>query len=427
LKISTGLIWLSAIAIICSIPTNQGNAAAQVSNAPLEAPPDLRDRSIRDVITVIALHNTTSLKEGDWKRVEGGELPAYDPPAGISWNYPWGVTLYGMSRTAEVTGQKQIGDFVVKHNDIVAKQYDYLAWQKKTYGKMGPLAGLDQIVRLSSLDNCGSMSSALAEGLVKHGVEPIPEITNLLKIVADYITNKQSRLEDGTLCRKPREDETYDRVTIWVDDLYMSCPFLARWGTYSKNARYWDDAAHQIISFASRLQDKDGLWYHGYMIGQGKHSPGKWGRGNGWAMVATVEVLSQIPENHKDRAKLLDILRRHIVGVKRVQATSGMWRQALDRPDFWEETSCTAMFSYGIARAVNRGWISKGNLKYAKKAFAALKTRVGWDGVVIGTCVGTGIGNDLNYYYIRKTTVDDSHGIGPILLAGSELIAAGEK
>jgi rhamnogalacturonyl hydrolase YesR len=104
-----------------------------------------------------------------------------------------------------------------------------------------------------------------------------------------------------------------------------------------------------------------------------------------------------------------------------------MWRQVLDQPDCWEETSCTAMFTYGIARAVNRGWVSKKNLKVAYKAFKALKTRIGLDGVITGTCRGTGIGNDLKYYYTRGISVDDPHGMGAIMLAGAELMAAGEK
>ena len=52
--------------------------------------------------------------------------------------------------------------------------------------------------------------------------------------------------------------------------------------------------------------------------------------------------------------------------MKNVQAPDGMWRQVLDQPDLWEETSCTAMFAYGIARAVNRGWIDASYLEVAR-------------------------------------------------------------
>ena len=60
------------------------------------------------------------------------------------------------------------------------------------------------------------------------------------------------------------------------------------------------------------------------------------------------------------RNRSLDVLRRHIEGVKPLQASSGMWRQVMDHPELWEETSCTAMFAYSIARAVNRADIVRG-------------------------------------------------------------------
>ncbi len=171
-------------------------------------------------------------------------------------------------------------------------------------------------------------------------------------------------------------------------------------------------------------QDADGLWFHGNFIAEGKTSPYKWGRGNGWAMVATVEVLSAMPENHPSRRTLLDILKRHIHGVLPLQAPSGLWRQVLDHSELWEETSCSAMFAYSIARAVRRGWIGAETLPFARKAFDGISANVTENGLVNGTCEGTGIGTTLNFYVTRRRPVNDSHGIGPVLLAGSELMLA---
>jgi rhamnogalacturonyl hydrolase YesR len=85
------------------------------------------------------------------------------------------------------------------------------------------------------------------------------------------------------------------------------------------------------------------------------------------------------------------------------------------------------MFAYGIARAVNRGWIAQDNMLIARKAFAGLAKNVTADGVVKGTCQGTSISTDLNYYIQRERPDDDPHGPGPVMLAGTEILSAAKK
>ena len=379
---------------------------------------DLRDRSVREVVFAVAKRQMRKLTEGEWK--QGTEQESMDSKlsAGSAWNYPWGVTLYGLLRLSEVSGDKTFSSYVLEHNGLVVKDYEYIKWREKTFGKRGEVKQYHQLFRLICLDDCGSMANAWTAGLMTLGGQTPPEMFKLSKLCADYISNKQSRFPDGTLSRG---------ASLWADDLYMSCPFLARWSVYTFDDKYINDAAQQIINQSKRLQDKDGLWYHGWFDDQQKTSSCKWGRANGWSIVSQVEVLSYLPENHPDRTQLLTILRKHIDGLKRVQSPSGMWRQLLDRPDFWEETSCTAMFTYAIARACNRGWIPKENMKVAEKGFRALKTRIALDGTVIGTCIGTNIGTTPDFYFTRAQPVNDEHGQGAILLAGAELMTAGIK
>ena len=69
------------------------------------------------------------------------------------------------------------------------------------------------------------------------------------------------------------------------------------------------------------------------------------------------------------------------------------------------------------------------NIDYEKtrKAFAGLVKNVTADGVVKGTCQGTNIGKDLDYYINRPHPDDDMHGRGVTLLAGTEILLAGKK
>ena len=381
-------------------------------------PEELKQRSLREVLAAVARRQMRPLQSGEWTRGEWEHVQASKPAAGIAWSYPRGVTLYGMLRAGKVLGDEAFSDFVLRQNDIVAKQHAWLSWQRETFGKHTTPSLIPQLMRLGCLDDCGSMASQVVEGLLNHGAEATPEMLAMLRSIADYITNKQSRFPDGSLCRGR---------TLWIDDLYMSVPFLARWGVYTEDSSYLDDAARQIINFASRMQDDDGLWFHGWFNREGKPSPYKWGRGNGWSLLSQVELLSHLPDDHPERERLLGILRKHIAGLMRVQAESGMWRQVLDEPDLWEETSCTGMFAYSIARAVRRGWIEPENLPAARRAVEALKTRVSWDGSVLGTCAGTGISRSLDAYRNRPRPVNDGHGPGPVLLAGTELLVARRK
>jgi rhamnogalacturonyl hydrolase YesR len=403
------------------------------------APVDLSGRteaSIREVVRRVARHHVRPLRPGEL--VPGADLAvakAARKPEGVQWTYPWGVTLYGMLRSTEATGDAGVREFVREHNRIVADYYLWLDGVRRRVGNSADWTAfvsddrntpLRRLMLLGNLDFCGAMGVEMLEERLRFPESDSPAQRAVLARVADWIVNRQDRLPDGTVWRPDRTDvaEIKPAGTLWIDDLYMACPFLVRWASYTGDARHWHDAARNVIAMAAKLQDTDGLWYHAYFEATHEASPWKWGRANGWAMVSTVEILSALPEDDPDRPALLKILRAHIDGLKPLQAESGLWRQVLDRPELWEETSCTAMFCYSIARAVNRGWIDRSYLAMARRGFAGICGNITPEGVVKGTCQGTNIGLDLAYYVNRQRPDDDLHGPGAVLLAGTEILAA---
>jgi rhamnogalacturonyl hydrolase YesR len=328
------------------------------------------------------------------------------------------VTLYGLLRLGAVLDDSAMTAFVLEHNRIAADQYAYLTWQKDRFGRWAGDGGLGELMTLDRLDYCGSMTSQMLEGILcHHGAVTVAQ-DSLIRTVADYIGRVQDRLPDGTLWR-PKADSA-----VWADDLYMSCPFLARYAEYAKDERFLTDAARQILGMASRLQDRDGVWFHGYVIPDSAVSGFKWCRANGWAMIATAEVLSVLPQSHPLFDSLRTVFKKHIEGIARLQAPSGRWRQVLDRPELWEETSSTAMFMYCICRAVNRGWIDPAYFEAARKAFKGLDQKITPEGGLLDVCEGTGIGHDLAFYQNRQRPFDDHHGQGAVLLALSEYTLA---
>lgn len=422
------------ILVVTRLNAQESTATKDATNSPVKgatvASRDISNDEIRDVVLRVAKHQIRTLADGDYPKVTSvAEAKAAKPPQGIEWVYPWGVTLYGMVRASEVTGDSSFQKFTAQHNEIAARYYEWLSGMKKTVTNSTDLTAfyrstkIARLMSLGNLDSCGAMGVQMYES-----VQPNPEKQataqekQVLERIADWIANRQDRLPDGTLWR-----EKSMGGTVWPDDLYMGCPYMIRWAKLSNQKKYLDDAANQIIHQAALEQDADGLFYHGYFVSEKKQAPFKWGRGNGWVTVATVEVLSALPENHPSRTKLIEILRKQIDGLKPLQTTNGMWRQVLDKPELWEETSCTAMFTYGIARAVNRGWLDASYMPMARKAFAGLAKNVTADGTVNGTCEGTNIGQDLAFYANRKRPDDDMHGRGPVMLAGAEILAGAGK
>ena len=206
--------------------------------------------------------------------------------------------------------------------------------------------------------------------------------------------------------------------------MYMSVPLLAQMGKLTGDKSYYDDAVKQVLQMSAHLfVPEKGLYAHGWHAGNPTNHPRYyWGRANGWCMVAMVELLDVLPEDHPGRADVIKQLQLHARGIAEVQSGSGLWHQLLDREDSYLETSCTAMFTYSLAKGVNRGWLNP--TSYGSVAVAGwdgLSTRISPDGKVDGTCVGTNYADDAVYYYNRPA-IDDIHGYGPTLLAASEII-----
>jgi rhamnogalacturonyl hydrolase YesR len=246
-----------------------------------------------------------------------------------------------------------------------------------------------------------------------------PDLDSVLERFGEYVLKKQQRLEDGTFCRPGPFKES-----IWLDDAYMSVPLLAQLGKITGEREYFDDAARQIKGFHKHLFDpRVGLFTHaGHAGNPDNHPKYFWGRANGWYIVATVELLDLLPEDHSDRDAIINILKAHAQGLATVQGGKGLWHQMLDRPDSYLETSCSAMSTYALAKAVNRGWLNPSAYgPVAQAGWNGVKTKIDSGGHVHGTCIGTNYANDYVYYYHRPAT-DDVHGYGAVLLAGAEMI-----
>ena len=355
----------------------------------------------------------------DLAKLEGNV--AFDRTDFLITSYEWGVTYAGMVLTSEVTGDQRYLDYAGRRLHAIATVAAHLKTLPPPATDVpGPqrMFALRQVLNPQSLDDSGAMCTGFIKAS-RAGVEPDvlrPWIDNYIK----WISTGQFRFPDGTLARnRPLAN------SLWLDDLYMGVPALAQMGALTGDKKYFDDAVKQILQFSSRMfVPETKLYRHGWVQDMDPHPAFHWARANGWAVVAMAELLSVLPEDHPGRAAVLAQYRAHVAGLAATQSGSGLWHQLLDRNDSYLETSASAMFTYAIARGINRGWLDA--LAYGplvSLGWNAVAKQVNAQGQVEGTCVGTGMGFDPMFYYYRPTSVFAAHGYGPVLLAGAEVIA----
>jgi unsaturated rhamnogalacturonyl hydrolase len=360
-------------------------------------PPELVDSKLNTVITDYKTPKETAiLKQGDFRLT----------------SYEWGVTYGAMLLAGQTTGDKRYTAYTTKRLSFLSQATEYF----KSFATMYPQAKnpLKQFFEPRALDDAGALCAAMIKAERAGLVSLRPVIDNFMS----YIMTKEFRLKDGTLARnRPLPN------TLWLDDLYMSVPAIVQMGKLTGDIKYYDEAVKQIRQFSERMFNKEkGLYMHGWVEGMNVHPQFHWARANGWALMTKVEVLEVLPEDHPGRQAIIELLQAHIQGLASHQSGDGFWHQLIDRHDSYLETSATAIYSYCIAHAINRGWINReAHAPMALLAWNAVSTKINEKGQVEGTCVGTGMAFDPAFYYYRPVNVHAAHGYGPVILAGAAI------
>ncbi|WP_211746188.1 glycoside hydrolase family 88 protein [Paenibacillus sp. Marseille-Q4541] len=231
---------------------------------------------------------------------------------------------------------------------------------------------------------------------------------------------------------------------IWLDGLYMGAPFYLEYLLTFEQENDLDDVTKQFILCERHTKDeKTGLLYHAWdekrvqpwcdrKTGQ---SPNFWGRSIGWFVMALVDVLEILPEDHPDFRELTRILYDTLAALRNFQdADSGAWYQVVNRGDQkgnYLESSASSMIVYAIAKGIRLGLLSSNWIGTLDRAYAGLisefvlETKNGWVNLN-KTCQVAGLGGqeqrDGTYaYYISEPIItNDQKGLGAFLLAITE-------
>ncbi|MBP3356788.1 MAG: glycoside hydrolase family 88 protein [Rikenellaceae bacterium] len=338
-----------------------------------------------------------------------------------NWHYTNGVTNIAMLEMADRFGDKRYEDFVLRSMNFVFNEGN-LDYFRRLYDQAFAEGGWRAVPRLSwhmifrnkRLDDNGPMGASLIELQQRH---PSPAFLDYINTTAEHLNYAEPRLADGTIARIwPHEN------TIWADDAFMAVSFLCRMGKFTGDDKYFDDAANQILKYTQYLWcPEKQIYYHCYHTDVKEHGVAHWSRANGWIFMATADLLTYMPENHPKRQAVIDNFRMQAQGVARYQAQSGLWHQLLDKSDSYEEISGTAMFVFGMARGVKKGWLHPDYIYVAEQGTKGILSMMTEEGDVTNICVGTGIMPSLTFYYTRPTEVNAPMGEGPVIRALMEM------
>jgi rhamnogalacturonyl hydrolase YesR len=331
-----------------------------------------------------------------------------------TWFYQTWLLTDGMRRTAAALDEPRYRDYGEQNLAFIYRHMDYFEKQRAAGLRMQPVGDgqhspIGFYFHMDSLWHTGLAPLVHERHTATRDSRYEPFLQRMRNLLANH-----PRFDDGAFYRRERG--------LMTDDPYMVVPFLLREWKATGDARHLDDAVRQVLGTHERLLDPThGLLWHLWDLKTRAPAGQFWGRGNGWMVLAQVDLLEALPNNHPRRAEVLAAFRRHLDGIRHHQDPAGGWHQVIDHPESWIETSGTGMFVYGLARGVNEGWLDASFADAARKGWAALKTKVTPEGDLVDVCGSTGTGT-LEFYLNRPRLQGDLHGFGSFLLAGSEMI-----
>ncbi|MCQ2492676.1 MAG: glycoside hydrolase family 88 protein [Lachnospiraceae bacterium] len=237
---------------------------------------------------------------------------------------------------------------------------------------------------------------------------------------------------------------SWQNYPIGLDGLYMAQPFLmecakaidagkltlkSRNGSTVSSSTIYNAVFNRFNWIYNNMRNSStGLLDHGYSVSSGRTNGITWSRGEGWYVMALVDVISMMP-NGSSKTSLINQLPTLFDGLLRYQDQStGLWYNVTAYNTSLSgnklETSGSAMFAYAMVKAYQNGWVTDSKYYDAGvKAFNGIATTkmTGSNGnySVIDTYKSSGVTTNASGYTTSTYTTNEAKGVGAvIMLAG---------
>ena len=333
--------------------------------------------------------------------------PSELPPVN-RFHYHQGVFLAGVERVYALTGNRKYRDYIKAWVDInIDENGDCATYSDIMFDDIQPAVLLFGLYRETGDERYKKM------------------LDRLYRDVELWPTSAK-----GGLWHKKNKDNQ-----LWLDTMYMFGVFAARYAhEFGKPYMYERILQQAELMYRYMRNPETGLLYHMWDDSkQAAHTDADglvrvhWGRANGWYAAALAEMIGILDEGSAVRERLIEIERAYLASVVKYQdKKSGLWYQVLDKGEDarnWTESSCTALFTYALAKCLNMGVIDASYRENALLGYRGVmsKTEIK-DGALLmnDICVGTGVGEE-EYYFKRPVSQNDLHGVGALLLMASEI------
>jgi unsaturated rhamnogalacturonyl hydrolase len=147
---------------------------------------------------------------------------------------------------------------------------------------------------------------------------------------------------------------------VFVDCLHFDPPFFAALGRLTGDQELIQDAVVQALGYISLLQRPDGLFDHFALRGEAETFGPGWGRGQGWAALGLLEVITELDELDdrrfdSSRTVLAASVDRLLSRMAELQRPDGHWEVVVDMSGSGDEYSTAAFMAWAMAEAVRMG------------------------------------------------------------------------
>ncbi len=314
-------------------------------------------------------------------------------PDDIRWDWTETVLMLGIDAVYRLTGDAKYQAF-------------YKTWMDHH---------IAEGYTIGSSDTCAPAAVALRLLIETSDTTYAPVLEEALH----YLYEVATRTEEGGI----NHLGTFDAlgISLWVDSLFMFGNVLTGWGAYDDDLAALDEYAFQYRVFTDLLQESLGFYKHGYNSTFEQDDDVYWARGNAWIVAAGADHL-RVRRNRGER--LLDMeaaYRRLIAAFVEHQDASGLWWTVLNRPgETYLETSATALFAFGSARAWRYGYLDDDALPPIRQAMAGVLSKIVTDGEGVPTVTDISGPTNIGTFevYANVPLHDDlSYGLGAVLLA----------
>lgn len=339
------------------------------------------------------------------------------------WNYIDGCMILALLEIYKATGEERYYEFADAFID-------------HRVNEDGTINGYDP--REYNIDNVNAGKTLFA----LYEINGKEKYRRAIDLIYSQVKN-QPRTAEGNFWHK----KIYPNQ-VWLDGMYMGQPFYMEYETKFNNKENYGDIFAQFANVVKYMRDREtGLYYHGYDASRQAFwcdketglSKNFWLRALGWYSMALLDTLDKCevtPECQKEYIYLEQTFVQLMDDMLKFQDESGMWYQlpALGgkEPNYLE-TSGSAIMSYSLLKGVRLGFLPESYRQYGVKAFKGIcnkylkETENGLN--LGGICLVAGLGPEGNrrrdgsfeYYMSEPVVENDAKGVGPLLLAYTEL------